>query len=356
MAESAATNAHRIRRAAGNVVLCLGALMAACLAIHRIAPLPDIPEVSAKLAYFDRHRDEFDTVFVGSSRVYRGIMPGIFDAAAPTKSFNLGIDGMMAPESYFLLEKILAKKPARLKWIFVELTSLQSQIDMGRSSTMRDVYWHDWPRTVAMCRNIFITRAGRIGLRKKGRLAIFQKNCELAALHLQLFLKNCANVGRGAELFCGTPGVSPDVLDAVFGPPLSGFAQMAGRRVSLSGADLERYEKMRASAVSAKTRQDGRNAAFQQATARAVARVRSAGAVPLFVITPWPDVPRVFFPDKKSAPAVFSFNDPAGFPELFRADRHVDAGHLNRRGAEEFTQLLAARFTQFLIVPNPSSN
>ena len=74
-------------------------------------------EVSEKLAYFARHKDEYDAVFVGSSRVYRQIAPGVFDrqVAASTgramRSFNLGAPSMFLPESLYVIDRILAQRP-----------------------------------------------------------------------------------------------------------------------------------------------------------------------------------------------------------------------------------------------------
>ena len=94
----------------------LGAFVAGCLALHHAAPWPRMEEVSEKLAYFTRHKDEFDTLFIGSSRIYHGIAPQVFDATLKargiaTTSLNLGIDGMSMPESSCFLEKILEQNP-----------------------------------------------------------------------------------------------------------------------------------------------------------------------------------------------------------------------------------------------------
>jgi hypothetical protein len=44
----------------------------------------------------------------------------------------------------------------------------------------------------------------------------------------------------------------------------------------------------------------------------------------------------------------FTFNHPTQFPDLYRRDRYFDRGHLNRRGAGEFSRLLAERFDDWL--------
>jgi hypothetical protein len=49
---------------------------------------------------------------------------------------------------------------------------------------------------------------------------------------------------------------------------------------------------------------------------------------------------------KVDVPEVLSFNDPEGYPELFRPDLRGDAGHLNDAGARKFTSLLSERVSE----------
>ncbi|MES2570644.1 MAG: hypothetical protein V4710_11400, partial [Verrucomicrobiota bacterium] len=86
-----------------NICLALTMFVIVCRVINGLLPRQPVPIVSEKLAYFARHRDEYDTLFIGSSRVYRQIDPALFDqvtreAGVPTRSFNLGIDSMFSPE------------------------------------------------------------------------------------------------------------------------------------------------------------------------------------------------------------------------------------------------------------------
>src|SRR5207248_1177134 len=61
------------------VVIALLAFVATCGLIHALLP-PMIPKgVAAKLKFFSEHKDEFDTVVVGTSRLYYSVSPEIFD-------------------------------------------------------------------------------------------------------------------------------------------------------------------------------------------------------------------------------------------------------------------------------------
>ena len=84
-----------IHRFAG-VAIALVAFVATSLFLHALLP-PPVPEgIAAKLEFFAQHKDEFDTLVVGTSRVYYSVSPEIFDKTTrenglPTRTFNFGI-------------------------------------------------------------------------------------------------------------------------------------------------------------------------------------------------------------------------------------------------------------------------
>src|SRR5438132_13091512 len=96
-----------------NSAICAAAFLITCVGLHAILPFPEIDDgVSQKFRFFAAHKDEFDTLFLGSSRVYFQISPAIFDrvtraSGLPTHSFNFDIGGMYLPETSYLLQQIL---------------------------------------------------------------------------------------------------------------------------------------------------------------------------------------------------------------------------------------------------------
>src|SRR5213078_5314247 len=96
-----------------NVALCAAAFVCTCLVLHAFLPPPNSGDVSSKLRFFATHKDEFDTIFVGSSRIHNGVAPSIFDQVLaengiPSRTFNFGGSGMYPPEEFHVLEQILA--------------------------------------------------------------------------------------------------------------------------------------------------------------------------------------------------------------------------------------------------------
>ena len=63
-----------------NSAIAVTAFLITCIGLHAVLPFPEIdgrglPEIPI----FSAHKDEFDTLFIGSSRIYFQISPAIFD-------------------------------------------------------------------------------------------------------------------------------------------------------------------------------------------------------------------------------------------------------------------------------------
>ena len=63
-------------------VMFLATFAASCGVLGRCLPFPEIPLVRDKIEYLARHGDDYDVLFLGSSRVHCQIMPSIFDRIA----------------------------------------------------------------------------------------------------------------------------------------------------------------------------------------------------------------------------------------------------------------------------------
>ena len=112
-------DAARGLRAVANAAVFLLAMLCAARIVGRVLPPAPVPQFSDKLAHFAEHRDEYDTLFIGSSRTFRQILPSIFDpimaaGGQVAHSFNFGLDAMFSPEDAYVVEKIFALHPRRL--------------------------------------------------------------------------------------------------------------------------------------------------------------------------------------------------------------------------------------------------
>lgn len=286
-----------------------------------------------KFAQFRAHRDEYDLVYVGTSRVYRGFDPATFDQTLaelghPLRSYNFGLVGMGYLEQRFIVDWILALRPARLRWLLIEPCErsapwIARPIVLGRASTLtlRDVAWHT-PAVAAL--------SLRAAWRSDRSLAAKLRYVRVHLLHAAHRL---CNVGVGAglltRLFAPLPPTT--LLPAGFEGRLEAPAPGEANEVRVA-APAPESEPIETSDLPWRT---------QTAVAE---RARAAGVVTRFVIPPT-SKPLLVFKQARDSGALPNLRvyPLATFPEILASQRtyFYDPDHMNTRGAALFTRRLA---------------
>ena len=321
------------------VVIALVALVATSALFNALFP-PAIPAgVVAKLNFFSGHKDEFDTLFIGTSRFYYAVSPEIFDQTTrqggrPTRTFNFGIDGMHPPENFYVIEQILKTKPRKLKWVFVEMENIQTNWSEDIRGTQRLLYWHDWRRTALTVKRVLNPRGDAAWYGKIARLWLARRDL---VLHLMLCGKQFGNIGRAAD-WSSMPDRSGEA-EVALGPRHDGY-RPDGATISPDRA--ARFKQQLANEV-AGARPKFIDPHAEEAYRTCAAQIRQLGAIPIFVVTPliWQSPLRF----RQSPPGLLlSFNDSKTYPQLFDTNVRIDESHLAKEGSEEFTRLLAREF------------
>ena len=347
-----------LRRGFLDAGIALLAFLLVCAGLNALLPFPEVDVVSAELRFFKEHQDEFNTVFIGSSHIHHQISPAIFDrimneAGHPTRSFNFGINGMFPPESGYVLERLLSAKPRHLKWVFIELDELETRRFPQAEASRRSLYWHDWKRTSLVLRRVIDTVRPGDGLsfsRKLGAV-LAPGPGELDArdrffFHSGLFAKNFTNIGRKIDLawwssHLGKQGAPPREL----GPDKDGFVPQSR---TMSAEETIAYETGLKDAV-ASVEFRFVSPATEQAYRQWAEEVRKIGATPVFLVPPKATQVKLGFPPESGITEnVLLFNDAVAYPQFYRHEMRVDADHLNGVAAEEFTELVARKFSQLL--------
>jgi hypothetical protein len=328
-------------RAALRGLLLVGCyLLAAAGAAHFTEsrlPFPPVPDIASRFRYFAERKNEYDTIFIGSSRFRHHIIPTEFDAeteahGVATRSFNFGYSGMWPPESYYYLRQILALHPGRLHWVVIELMDYRFGEWEHKPLTMRSVYWHDWKHTAMVYR-----------LMLEASLPPMEKCGELAE-HAWLFLQRMTNPGRGYEWLVNRYFPSKNEED-------TGWKIRAG--FDPEGIEGEWNERARANlarqveAVTESLPPQSLRPGFAVALRDLLKDLDRAGVEPVFVISPTVRPEENLVRGLPDGLAIFRFNRPAGFPRLYVPETHYDVGHLNEAGAHEFTRLLADLFAEY---------
>ena len=323
------------------MALALGALSATSALLHALLP-PAIPgAVAAKLKFFAQHKDEFDTLFVGTSSIHYAVSPEIFDrttreSGLATRSFNFGIDAMHPPENLYVLEQILETKPRNLKWIFLETADIETKLHKVLG-TERAVHWHDWPRTALALRKALNPRGNAKWYIQISRL--WKARRDFVA-HLKLFAQRFANVGRAIELL--SPQKDDQKAEAELGPRRDGYRLAGGAMSAQNAASFEKRLAQEAAQARPKPLDPYADEAYRESAQQ----IRAVGAAPFFVVTPVIFQAQVSFRSSPPPGPLLSFNDAAKYPMLFQTEFRIDDAHLTTEGAEEFTRLLALEFVR----------
>ncbi len=327
---------------------CFAAFLVAyalgCGLLGRFAPEPTVPMVSPKLDWWRAHAEEFDTLIIGSSRTYRQVVPSLFDAAmaaggVPTRSYNLGIDGMRAPEDGYLLAQALAAHRGPLRYVIMECNSLKMEVPDDNADTLRAVYWHDLPRMGALLRLCFAPdyTGERRSIGK--RISSGWGNLRHYSDHAKLWAWRSAHVGSGNERLLAAIGIVPSAPTFIeVGKAKDGYrAPTTAER--MSGKLLRDYEKRLAEILAQPSvATDYGDAESQRELLRKCALVTAAGARPIFLAPPLL-APAVFTPADSTL--FLNFALPARYPALFAIENRRDSGHTNSAGSALYTRLLA---------------
>jgi hypothetical protein len=109
--------------------------------------MPYMEVMTEKLDHYNAHAAKYNTIVVGSSRVFRSIDPRAVEAAAaehgcPSISvFNFGIPSLSHSEQTFLLKRILADRSDNLQRVIFE-DALHETRDYANATTPRGRYFH----------------------------------------------------------------------------------------------------------------------------------------------------------------------------------------------------------------------
>ena len=315
-------------------------------------PRSSDPLFSAKLAYFKQHAHEYDAVFFGSSRVFRG-----FDTQAFARKlrahghelcvFNFGIGAMRPHELTALTHRVLAHRPARMKFVFVELMDWTPTILADLRTHDRTRNWHTPAETFSALATVW---------RSETTWAERWSKC---TTHVSWMLAKYTNAGEGMRFMETWTHANMD-HDRYLAACRShhGFVALDWETDPRYAARRNRFvtENFRVFRRQIKRipNENDETGSLEEFAVRAQTRqqqlLRRLGVEPIYVIPNlrWgtPDMQRLH--QDGHLAHLFAFNSTRKFPQLYAEELYFDRGHLNRRGAEIFSELLADRFATWL--------
>lgn len=342
---------YRVVRAGALVSLALWAFVLTRQLIDHVAPL-HVPLLSVKWAHFLAHRDEYTTVYIGTSLVRYHIVPEVVDAEMRARgirerSFNLGMSRMSYPEARLLVERLIALRPAKLRRVVLD-PHLFAGAGRRNDLSSRHLWWHTPEETFTLLERLYHWKGPR-----------GQRNQRMW-IEAQALLIMMTAAGRVAEEFRGAwdPGSRPPdeddapvteegyrALDTMHAASI----ERKRERLLRSPRSFERRVKRRMR--SPRTRQLARHE--REALDDLVRSVADAGWQPVVLESASLAEPIAFSPAVREHAIVLSFNDPVRFAELYSLAARYDENHLNNMGARATSLMLGDMLAAAILSREP---
>lgn len=283
----------------------------------------------AKYDFFKKHKDEFDTVFIGSSRFYRHLDPELFDQLTAKHTFNFGVPSCFPPRSNSVFDEIIKLKPAKLENIIFELSSpetIEKNYKSEREFFNIDPFFE-------LNTHFFIKDKFDIGEFYNSIRAIFFKYTR--ALKIIFY-----PLQKIESYYIGSNGFLPLDLEVSTTPDPSTTKDIIRRNQEFNKThNINSYD------YDSKDKNYSRNL-IDDYFDRLIKTCKNKNIKLYFVVTPRSN-PNEIIPlykniVKKHGLEILDFSSAKKYPELFNIENSFDKGHLNSQGARIFTRKIAA--------------
>lgn len=309
------------------------------MSISAFVPFPKVGTLWKKNQHLQEHRDDYNLVYVGSSRVYHEFIPEQFDAhlakkGAKVKSLNFGQDGMWPPESFYMVRQVLKERPPNLKWVFIDLMHFKGLLQ-GHETTLRALYWHDLHHTRAAIEHTLTEDI-------KGQTTWGEK-ARVCWQHFTLWTQNATNAGAGSQYF----RINMKMEREKKAEPLKDGGWEPGGNEGLKGREREVFEAEIAR-LRAGVPPEPISPVLRKELDALIKEVRAIGAEPVFVVAATIRGEERFSDWPPPGVKVLRLDDPDKYPQLYDPDRRYDSSHLTPAGAVEYTRILAEQFAELV--------
>jgi len=128
---------------------------------------PTLPSYTEKREYFSRNSGKFAVLFIGSSRIRAHVDPRTFDKTLAASgidhhSFNMGVNALSLIELDTLVDEVIHRQPASLRYVFIEPV-FETKLPWPNVRSARSIYFHDLQSTVQEIRCNLASGSGVMG-------------------------------------------------------------------------------------------------------------------------------------------------------------------------------------------------
>ncbi len=303
---------------------------------------------------------KFNTLVIGSSRVFRQVNPVLLDSLMGQQhqlnTYNLGINWLFAPESFYVMDQLVTTDNLPLKCVVIELSKIQF-IDYSNLHTARTKYWYnfsDFVFTVRAVANSNFAVHERIATISAHGISYVDQLLNLGylteAFHFKTVTKNISAkpVTAGINGFLPLNETEATTVEENVNERHQKFLQdtsVVTRRYDISVKQFRKFEEN----PELLTRY---NRVYAEALNERIRIAKSRGIHLVFLLTPRIDQNQY----NELIPLFNAINpqhrieisDARNYPELYLSQNSFDETHLNARGADLFTTLLSEKLSPLL--------
>ncbi|HEX9619535.1 MAG TPA: hypothetical protein VF989_05340 [Polyangiaceae bacterium] len=311
-----------------------------------------VPIIGQKLEYFQRHKDDYTLVALGTSYTFRHFVPSAFDAVLTkaghaSRSFNFGVSRMLLAEASLLADEIVDLKPKKLRQVAIELGLFHDLGDDEDDDALseREIGWHTPAETLAAVTQVM-----------EGKSDIDDKLDSLGS-HVHAMLCNVTPAGRSARHFQEywddeLDDTTAERYERVENDGYQSLDEIANlpwinarhqRFLAGAAAFTKSVEKRRARP---RVQRIGRRA--RTVLKRTAERLLAADLRPIFYESPSMYPQKRLNASLRKLVPVFSYNDPRRHSNLYRVEHRFDRGHLNHPGALLLSETFGRDFAAHL--------
>ena len=315
-------------------------------------PLWGDPNYIAKYDRFTAEQNDYNTVFIGTSRTFRHTDPAIFDSITGLRSFNFGIDGDGCPANYMLVKELFeTKKMTGIKYLVLELFSpsgnLAWDMDFSTLHTDKVLYKYGVEDFYFTVRSLLempeLTAKQLLSDIRSHVINLLESSFKLGFVHRILNAKN-----KGIEpLLLGKKENGFLAYDHQMTLPIGEY--LLKRHNEFLANSIENSERAKASLSG--TKRTSENAfSFHKDYLYQIQELCEQNGVFLILVVHPRMTPvqcnyfHTFLTDAvlQQRLTILDYSNGKLYPEYYDLENVFDAGHLNSKGATLFTTNLAS--------------
>jgi len=308
---------------------------------------------TAKYEKFSSAPGTYNTVVMGSMKLYRQIDPVLLDeslAAFSTSTFNLAAPTTDHPEVFYLYEQLLEENDRfGIRTALIELQPLNYILENNVTSP-RNYYWHnfsDLTYAIAYMRDAQRPFGEKADYIYKYVMSYIVKTTNLYGYKALRLPEKRGSVGREGNGFYALDDEMVDVGGENF------FTNRLATFLEDGEAHIERRKTQLTPQFNRDDYADFVNQTFLKKLNALIAASDAKGVKLVFIIPPRGEEYLELLAIKNELPAdhIIELANPGTVPELYTVAGSFDTNHLNKAGAAIFTSHVAKALREILGTP-----